>query len=123
MVTIPEFAYTEGQKRLAQLPKAPDHKERWNADAERMRIALRDSILGGFPPRGPLQTDWSRNQAGVSIRITTEPGIRATGEVILPPAPPAGTAIMVTPRSNVQQPFDRIAKDESGSGSRPDSPS
>ena len=99
VVTIPEFAAAEGQKLLAALPKPPDHKERWSADAERMRSALREQILGGFPPHGPLQIETLRGAAGVSFRITTETGIRATGQVVVPDGLSAGTAIIVSPGS------------------------
>jgi dienelactone hydrolase len=111
VVTIPEFAYKEGIERLAKLPKAPDHKERWKADAERMRLALRDQILGGFPPRGLLQSESLRGRAGVTFRITTESGIRAAGEAILPPGPAAGTALVVGPGPYDPQPTDGIAAD------------
>jgi dienelactone hydrolase len=111
VVTIPEFAYNEGIQRLAALPKPADHKERWNADAERMRAALRDQILGGFPARGPLQIESIKSQAGAAFRITTETAIRATGEAILPTGRAAGTAVIVAPGSNNPQPSERIAKD------------
>ncbi len=110
VVTIPEFAFSEGTQRLAALPKPPDHKERWDAESARMRAVLRDQILGGFPPPGPLQVESFRSQSGASFRITTEPGIRATGETILPPGPPVGTALIVAPRSTSPQTGDRIAK-------------
>jgi hypothetical protein len=111
VMTIPEFAYTEGQNRLAALPKPPDHKERWNADAERLRGALRDQILGGFPRRGPLQTESIKSEDGYAFRITTESGIRATASAIVPPRPSAGTALIVTPRSSRSAGDDRIGKE------------
>ena len=104
IVTIPEFAYNEGRRRLAALPKAPDHKERWKADAERLRTALRDQVLGGFPARGPLQIESFKGQSGASYRITTETGIRATGEAILPAGRVAGTAVIVAPGRTAHNP-------------------
>jgi dienelactone hydrolase len=114
VVTIPEFAFNEGTRRLAALPKAPDHKERWNAEAERLRTGLTNQVLGGFPPRGPLQIEALKSQAGASFRITTETGIRATGDATLPTGRAAGTAIIVAPGSNSPQTRDGIAKDLSG---------
>ena len=57
IVTIPEFAREEGQARLAALPKVPDHKERWNADAERMRAIPPRPDPGWVSREGPLGCD------------------------------------------------------------------
>ncbi len=97
VMTIPEFAFKEGIERLAALPKPPDHKERWSAESERMRTALRDRILGGFPQRGPLDIASSSKDRVISFHITTESGIRSTGEVSVPTNPRAGTALLVVP--------------------------
>jgi dienelactone hydrolase len=110
VITIPEFAYAEGE-RLIKIPRAPDHKERWNAEAERIRIGLRDQILGGFPARGPLQTESFKSQAGVSFRITTEAGIRTTGEAIVPTTRAVGTVLVVSERSEDGQPALGTGKD------------
>ena len=48
---------------------------------------------------------------GASFRITTESGIRSTGEAMLPTGRAVGTALIVAPGSNSPQPGDRIAKD------------
>ena len=60
VVTIPEFARSEGRERLAALPAPPDHRERWAADSERMRIQLRDRDSRGLSPQGtagiPIET-------------------------------------------------------------------
>jgi hypothetical protein len=101
-VTIPAFVHQEGTERLAALPKPPDHKERWNAEAERLRSGLKDRVLGGFPPRVPLAVDSLGSEAGISFRITTEPGIRATGVAIAPARAGAGTAVIVIPGPKTQ---------------------
>ncbi len=106
VVTIPEFARNEGLERLAALPKPPDHKERWTADAERMRAALRDQILGGFPPRVPLAIESRQDQGKITFRITTENGIRATGEAVVTAQGRAGTALFVSARSTTAKPDD-----------------
>jgi dienelactone hydrolase len=96
IVTIPEFATREGQARRAALPGLPDHRERWNADAERMRIQLRDRVLGGFPPRAPLEAQSRHQPRGRAITITTERGIRSRG-VFSAPLQDAGTAFVLAP--------------------------
>ena len=70
----------EGMARLAALPKAPDHIEQWNAEAERMRTVLRDQILGGFPRRNPLEVAEDR-QARKHGRLDHRPSadIRSQG--------------------------------------------
>jgi dienelactone hydrolase len=95
IMTIPEFALREGQSRLAALPAAPDHRQRWDADALRMRTQIRDQILGGFPKRGPLARE--RNTPPGEHRITTEPGITAVGEMSAVPERTRGTAVFVVP--------------------------
>ncbi|MGP0067809.1 MAG: alpha/beta hydrolase family protein [Isosphaeraceae bacterium] len=77
VVTIPEFARSEGLERLAALPQAPDHRERWAADSGRMKDQLRDQILGGFPRRTPLDFQAQIGPNGVEITIATESGIRS----------------------------------------------
>jgi dienelactone hydrolase len=104
IMTIPEFACREGMERLAALPKPPDHKERWAAESERMRSALRDQILGGFPRRGPLEIAQSSRERKLSFQITTESGIRSAGEVSFPPGSHAGTALVVVPGPGARDP-------------------
>jgi dienelactone hydrolase len=96
IVTIPEFARREGQERLAALPKPPDHRQRWEADAERMRAQLRDRILGGFPQKTPLEPQGRIGPKGVNVTITTERGIHARGRAVFGPATRPGTAILVS---------------------------
>jgi dienelactone hydrolase len=96
IVTIPEFAWSEGQARLAALPKPPDHVERWHAEAERIRTVLRDQILGGFPPRTPLEIRRSGNPQRAGITFTSERNISLQG--VLETGPAAvnkGTAILI----------------------------
>ncbi len=97
IVTIPEFALREGRAKLAALPAAPDHPERWDAESRRMRTHLRDQILGGFPRRSPLDVEVRRSQQGTECRITTERGIRARGELSEPKEPARGIALIIVP--------------------------
>jgi dienelactone hydrolase len=97
IITIPEFARREGTARLAALPAAPDHRERWDADARRMRITLKDQILGGFPKPMPPDPLVSRKPPGVEITITTERGIRSSGQLSAGTADRKGTAIIAVP--------------------------
>jgi dienelactone hydrolase len=93
IVTIPEFAFREGQARLAALPKPPDHPERWHAEAIRLRRMLQDEILGGFPARVPLEIKWSLSE----VAITTERGLRARAHLAAPAGNRRGTAIVMSP--------------------------
>ena len=104
IVTIPEFAYAEGAKRLSALPKPPNHKEHWKAEAERLRSALKDQILGGFPPREPLGTRSFADTNSLSYRVTTERGIHSTGEAIIPTGTRGrhGTVVIAVPGSRTQ---------------------
>ncbi|MFI5457849.1 MAG: alpha/beta hydrolase family protein [Isosphaerales bacterium] len=96
IVTIPEFARREGQARLAALPRPPDHRERWNAEAERMRTMLRNQILGGFPKKTPLEVESHLLPDG-DVTIATERGVRSAGRVGAGPADRQGTAILAVP--------------------------
>jgi dienelactone hydrolase len=104
IVTIPEFVHQEGIARLAALPKPPDHKEHWNAEVERLRSALKDRILGGFPPREPLAVKSFVSKESVSFQITTETGIRATGAATVPARAGGvnGTVVIAIPGSKLQ---------------------
>jgi dienelactone hydrolase len=96
IVTIPEFARAEGQARLAALPKAPDHRERWLADAERLRVSLRDRILGGFPAKVPLEPTRKRQHDAEEVTIATERDFRSRG-VFRSALTAKGTAIVLSP--------------------------
>jgi dienelactone hydrolase len=96
IVTIPQFAAREGQRRLSELPKPPDHRERWAADAERMRGALRDEILGGFPRKVALEPRARTGSDGVEITITTERGIPSRGRAHFDKAHQAGTVVVIS---------------------------
>jgi len=97
IVTIPEFARREGQARLAALPAPPDHRERWNAEAERMRTVLKDQILGGFPMKMPLEVERHLNSNEWDVTITTERGVRSAGRLGSGPADRQGTAVLAVP--------------------------
>jgi dienelactone hydrolase len=96
IVTIPEFAWREGQARLEKLPRAPDHIERWLADSERMRAALRDEILGGFPSRTPLMVRKSGPPQKLRVSFTSESDIRLQGTVEVGARPNKGTALLIS---------------------------
>src|SRR5262249_18407143 len=72
IVTIPEFARREGQERLAALPKPPDHRQRWEADAARIRAELRDRILGGTPSNTALEPQFRPGPTGIDVTSTSE---------------------------------------------------
>jgi dienelactone hydrolase len=97
IISIPEFARREGRARLAALPGPPDHRERWNADASRMRTTLQEQILGGFPSKVPLDACTSTTPAGVRISIATEQGLRSTGQLGAGSSAGNGTAILAAP--------------------------
>jgi dienelactone hydrolase len=97
IMTIPEFARREGRARLAALLGPPDHRERWNADAERMRTTLRDQILGGFPKPVPLEAQFSRQPPGFAVTISPERGIRSNGRLTTGASNGQGTAVIVVP--------------------------
>jgi dienelactone hydrolase len=97
VVTIPKFARAQGTSLLTKLPRAPDHRQRWEADAARMRAVLRDQILGGFPARVPLEAKAAASQDGRELSITTEPGLRSRAIVGPKPAKSRGTALVVLP--------------------------
>ncbi len=80
IVTITEFARDEGKARLAALPKAPDHKERWHADAERMRSMLSQGILGRFPAKSSLDVMRKKQAGAEEVTIVPERGIRSRGD-------------------------------------------
>ncbi len=104
IVTIPDFASDEGAKLLAALPKAPNHKEHWKAEAERLRLGLKNDVLGGFPPRRALGTRLFAGNNSLSYRITTESGIHSTGEAIIPTGTRGrqGTVVIAIPSSKIE---------------------
>ncbi len=72
IVTIPEFALSEGRERLKALPPIPDHPERWEADSAHLRAVLAD-LVGGTPagPDRPkvIDGDWTvRPEGGLVLR-------------------------------------------------------
>ena len=95
VVTIPEWARREGEARLAALPKAPDHVEHWHAEAERMRTALRDQVLGGFPKKTPRQFERSGTGEKAILSLTTERNIRSHGVFEASGGPSKGTALLI----------------------------
>ena len=110
IVTIPEFAAREGQQRLAALPQPPDHRERWEADAQRMRAHLRDEILGGFPQKTPLEPQALMGPDGIEITIATEGGLRSRGRAILGKVN-LGTALVLSSGSKGDGVMDAEARE------------
>jgi dienelactone hydrolase len=113
VVTIPEFARSEGRERLAALPPPPDHRERWAADSRRMCTQLRERILGGFPAKEPFEFQSRLGPKGPEITITTERGIRS-GAVAAFGKGNRGTALVISPgpdRNGAWKPPERAALD------------
>ncbi len=73
IVTIPEFALREGRERLKALPKVPDHREAWEAEAMHLRAVLRE--LAG----GPSQ---EFDRCGAATR-RAEPDERSRSRIVL----------------------------------------
>jgi len=125
IMTIARFARSQGESRLALSAKAPDHRERWDADAARMRAVLRDQIFGGFPPRTPLAAKSSRTDEGRELAITTEPGMRSRGIIGPRVTRPRGTALIVAPGALASRPsgaagdreeVERLERDATAAG-------
>jgi hypothetical protein len=83
IVTIPEFAYREGLTRLAALPRVPDHRQHWEAEAIRLRSQLRDSVLGGFPGRTRTNPEvlGVKESERLAVEMTPEQGIRLQAKI------------------------------------------
>jgi len=101
IMTIPEFALREGEARLAALPPAADHRERFEADGLRMRMALRDEILGPFPATVPIELAAGEEREGFErdLEITSEPGLRLKGRFLgtIAGRVARGTAVILRP--------------------------
>ena len=94
VVTIPQFARQEGNLRLAALPKVPDHRERWQAEAIRMSNGFRDVIFSQYPPTirdtvlggtsSTIRGEISRRDDSAldHVALTTEPGITVIGTIV-----------------------------------------
>ncbi len=95
VVTIPEWAHREGLLRLKALSRTPDHPEEWRADAERMRTTVRDRILGGFPPRVPLEVSETNGDASRDFTFTSEPHIRVAAQLRRGEGPLRATAVIL----------------------------
>ena len=95
VMTIPEWAYREGESRLAALPKPPNHVEHWYAEVERMRIVLRDQVLGGFPTKTPTQIETAGQSGKMVLSMTTERDIRSRGLFEGAGGPSRGTALLI----------------------------
>jgi dienelactone hydrolase len=106
IVTIPQWVLREGTSRLRALATAPDHIEKWRADAALMRSNLRDQILGGFPARVPLQVvaRGPSDRQRVLVSITSERGIRLQGTFEAGAGPVRGTALLISPPSATESP-------------------
>jgi hypothetical protein len=83
IITIPEFAYREGLTRLAALPRVPDHRQHWEAEAIRLRSQLRDSVLGGFPARTRTNPEvlGVKGSERLAVEMTPEQGIRLQAKI------------------------------------------
>jgi hypothetical protein len=85
IVTIPEFALSEGRARLAALPKAPDHPQRWEADAMHIRNILTRIVYGpkhDEVPPSPPRLDGDGSAPALAIRA--ESGLVLKGRRVVP---------------------------------------
>lgn len=85
VVSVPDFAHREATARLAALPKAPNHREAWEAEAVGLRAELAE-ILGGLPKAAPPRSRISFDAArGLStIEMEPESGLTLLGYLRLP---------------------------------------
>jgi dienelactone hydrolase len=103
IVTIPEWAFREGTARLDALANAPDHIEHWRADAERIRSALRDDVLGGFPAKTPVRWEPVIKPGRVDYSVESEPGIRLRCTIRGLPGPKRGTVLLTAGASALEE--------------------
>ncbi len=99
IATIPAFALKEGRDRVAALPPAADHLQRFEADALRMRSNLRDDVFGGFPndpaTRMPMAAK-AGNGPGEEFLLEPEKGLKLRGVLHRPPGRKViGTALLL----------------------------
>jgi dienelactone hydrolase len=113
IVTIPEFALSEGRARLAALPKAPDHPQRWEADAMHIREVLYRMVLGpnydgadAVPP-APPQLD--RDPSGPGLATPTGSGLVLKGRSLVP-GPRSRTVVLLIRAEGEATPDDPLAK-------------
>jgi hypothetical protein len=99
IVTIPEFARREGRARLAALAGPPDHRERWIADAELMRVRLRDTLMGGIPAKPPVEYTLVPRPGEREMALVTERGIVSSGRLTAGPPGRTGTVIVLSSAS------------------------
>lgn len=85
IVSIPDFGSREAATRLAALPKPPDHREAWEAEAAGLRAELAE-ILGGLPKSAPprAQTSFDAGRRLWTIEMESEPGLSLRGYLQFP---------------------------------------
>jgi dienelactone hydrolase len=109
IVTIPEFAQSEGRARLAALPKPPDHLQRWEAEAAQLRAAMERLVAGPTAISGPA----ARNGGDVWT-IQPEPGITVQGRRIGSAKPDA--PVLLLRHEGQAPPDDPVVKALTASG-------
>lgn len=96
IVSVPEFAIREGRRRLAENPPIADHKERWEADALRIKTMLREKIFGGFPKPVALDLVLQNAKDSAEAQLTSELRIRLAGRRFRSKVSPAkGSALLL----------------------------
>src|SRR5262249_15708818 len=83
-VTIPKFAAAEGRKLLAA-KRVPATADEWKTDSERLRTALIEKSLGGFPKPGRVVEG---KAVFLNLPFFPEPGVTAQATVEPPKASP-----------------------------------
>jgi len=116
VATIPALALAEGRARLADLPRAPDHPQRWEADAGRIRAEL-DERLGSplraeadapTPPRGRAE--------GPELTAASDPGLVLRGRLLKPSGrEPLARALLIRSEGEAE-PADPIVAALLGAG-------
>jgi dienelactone hydrolase len=125
IVTIPEFVRREAEARLAAFKTAPDHRERWIAEAERMRAALRSQVLGTPPGKAPAAPEVRETSGSFRITMTVEEGVRSTASMSQGEGKPRGTVLLLDPgpgqggsdgRPSADSPLDQACRRWSEAG-------
>ena len=80
-MTLPQFAAAAGRQLNARREQDKlEHREHWDATAERLQHALTSTVLGNWPQRIDAKLQVSKTQTGDKTLFTleTEPGIEVT---------------------------------------------
>ncbi len=109
IVTIPRFVALESESLAKSRPALADHAERWEADTDRLKGRLEDTLLGGRPPKCPLELNRKAADDATSLDISPEPGLRISGVLLHSKIKAARVAIVVSPGGMVGQEHPEVA--------------